>query len=83
MTIVTVATLKQKLSEYLHLVEKGEQVVVTSHRRPVARVVPEGAALSDVRVPSESPGILRKIRGVTVRSPGAAVQTLLRDRRRR
>ena len=40
MNTVSVATLKQKLSQYLRQVEQGEEVVVTSHRRRVARIVP-------------------------------------------
>ncbi len=47
---------KTRLSELLDRVEKGEQVVITRHGRPVARLVPEGrsdrsaalAALNDL-----------------------------------
>jgi prevent-host-death family protein len=33
---------KTRLSELLDRVEKGEQIVITRHGRPVARLVPEG-----------------------------------------
>ena len=40
MNIVNVAVLKEKLSYYLSLVKSGEEVVVTSHRHQVARILP-------------------------------------------
>jgi prevent-host-death family protein len=33
---------KSRLSELLDRVEKGEQIVITRHGKPVARLVPEG-----------------------------------------
>ncbi|MDR3538282.1 MAG: type II toxin-antitoxin system prevent-host-death family antitoxin [Acetobacteraceae bacterium] len=33
---------KAKLSELLDRVEQGEQIVITRHGKPVARMVPEG-----------------------------------------
>jgi prevent-host-death family protein len=33
---------KTRLSELLDRVERGEQIVITRHGRPVARLVPEG-----------------------------------------
>lgn len=33
---------KAKLSELLDKVERGEQVVITRHGKPIARLVPEG-----------------------------------------
>lgn len=44
METTNVADLKQNLSHCLHLVEAGAEVLVTSHRRPVARLVPSGRA---------------------------------------
>lgn len=35
---------KSRLSELLDRVEKGEQIIITRHGRPVARLVPEGRA---------------------------------------
>jgi prevent-host-death family protein len=40
MNIVNVAILKEKLSYYLNLVKSGEEVIVTSHRHQVARILP-------------------------------------------
>ena len=33
---------KARLSELLDRVEKGEQIVITRHGKPIARLVPEG-----------------------------------------
>lgn len=33
---------KTRLSELLDRVERGEQIVITRHGRPIARLVPEG-----------------------------------------
>jgi prevent-host-death family protein len=33
---------KSRLSELLDWVEKGEQIVITRHGKPIARLVPEG-----------------------------------------
>jgi prevent-host-death family protein len=41
MMVVGVAQLKAKLSEYLARVRAGEDVLITEHGRPVARLVPE------------------------------------------
>lgn len=32
--------LKDHLSEYIHLVQKGTEVIVTSHNKPIARLLP-------------------------------------------
>jgi prevent-host-death family protein len=51
MVVATVATLKASLSEYLAGVKAGEEVIVTEHGRPVARIVPYepgGAELDDL-----------------------------------
>lgn len=42
---VGTALLKNKLSYYLHKVQRGERIVVTDHGVPVARLVPLGADL--------------------------------------
>ena len=36
---VSVRELRDHLSEYLHAVESGETVIVTSRQRPVARII--------------------------------------------
>ena len=40
MNIVDVTILKEKLSYYLGLVNSGEEVIVTSHRHRIARILP-------------------------------------------
>ena len=74
MTIVNVATLKEKLSYYLALVKEGQEILVTSHRHQVARILP--AAVPDVRVrePSRLVKDLRKLRGVKRRRSVSAVK---------
>jgi prevent-host-death family protein len=37
---VNIATLKAQLAKYLRLVKAGEEIVVTEHQTPVARIVP-------------------------------------------
>lgn len=37
---VSVRELKDHLSQYLHSVQKGESIIVTSHSVPLARLVP-------------------------------------------
>ncbi len=44
---IGVRNLKRSLSETLRAVERGEQVRVTVRGRPVADIVPAGAAASD------------------------------------
>ena len=83
MKTVSVATLKQKLSEYLRFVEQGDEVMVTSHRRPVARMVPDNGTGLVIRPPTQPLSALRRVRGVTLPKPFSAVQSLLDDRNRR
>jgi prevent-host-death family protein len=83
MTTVNVATLKEKLSHYLNLVKKGHEIVVTSHRHPVARILPTAAPASRVTEPTRPVKELLKLKGVKRRRFTSAVDTLLSDRRRR
>ncbi len=83
MTIVNVATLKEKLSYYLGLVREGQEIVVTSHRHRVARILPAAAPDAQVTEPSRPVSDLRKIKGVKPRRSLSAVRILLEDRRRR
>jgi prevent-host-death family protein len=46
-TKVAIYELKRKLSRYIRAVETGDEVTITSHGRPVARLVP----------PAETPGL--------------------------
>lgn len=50
MAKVTAFEAKTRFGELLERVAKGEEVVITRHDKPVARLVPEGAhRLDDVR----------------------------------
>jgi len=50
MATVTAFDAKTRFGELLERVSKGEEVVITRHDKPVARLVPEGAhRLNDVR----------------------------------
>jgi prevent-host-death family protein len=83
MNIVSVAILKEKLSHYLGLVKQGEEVVVTSHRHKVARIVPVVTPASRTREPSRPVAELLKLKGAKPRGPMSAVETLISDRQRR
>ena len=83
MNIVNVAVLKEKLSYYLSLVKSGEEVVVTSHRHRVARILPVTAPSAEIVEPTRPVKDLKKIRGIMPRRPSFGVKSLLDDRRRR
>jgi prevent-host-death family protein len=44
MATVTAFEAKTRFGELLERVSKGEEVVITRHDKPVARLIPEGAA---------------------------------------
>jgi prevent-host-death family protein len=83
MITVNVATLKEKLSHYLGLVREGGEVVVTSHRHRIARILPPSAPDSQPIEPARPVKDLLKLRGVRRRRSVSAVRTLLDDRQRR
>ena len=80
---VSVATLKSNLSGYLAAVKKGKEIVVTSHRHPIARIVTAEKAEDDLKIiPAKKPvSSLKKIKGIKLSFD--PVQVLLEDRRRR
>lgn len=84
MKTVAVAELKTKLSGYLRRVQKGEEVVITSHRHPVARLVPY-ERLGRLRfVPPTRPlADWNKVKGVKPSKPVDPVALLLEDRAKR
>lgn len=47
MATVTAFEAKTRFGELLERVSKGEEVVITRHDKPVARLVPEGAPRQD------------------------------------
>lgn len=83
MNIVNVANLKEKLSHYLSLVKQGQEVVVTSHRHRIARILPASAQTVEITKPTRPVKDLHKIKGVKLRRSMSGVKTLLDDRRRR
>ena len=83
MNVVNVAVLKEKLSYYLSLVKSGEEVVVTSHRHRVARILPVTAPLAEIIEPTRPVKDLKKLRGIMPRRSSSGVKALLDDRRRR
>ena len=60
MTIVNTATLKQQLSHYLGLACQGKDVLITSHKRVIARLLAEveGGLRLPVREPKKDASIL-------------------------
>ena len=83
MTTVNVATLKEKLSHYLGLVKRGEEVIVTSHRHPVARLIPTNTPSDEIIASTRPVKDVLKIKGVRRRRSVSAVDLLIADRRRR
>jgi prevent-host-death family protein len=83
MLSVNVAILKEKLSHYLGLVKNGQEVVVTSHRHPIARILPSASPAATIIEPIRRAKDVLKVKGVKRRRSVSAVDTLLADRRRR
>lgn len=83
MESVSVAQLKSRLSHYLAAVQKGKEIIVTSHRHPIARMLPVQNPGSDLEIiPATRPvSDLKKIKGVKLDVD--LVADLLADRRRR
>ena len=65
MTIVSTATLKQQLSHYLGLARQGKDVLITSHKRVIARLLAEveGGLRLPVREPTKDVSTLSDIGG--------------------
>jgi prevent-host-death family protein len=80
---VNIATLKEQLSKYLRDVEAGNEVVVTSHRRPVARLTKYGSGSPHVRASSRPASDLRKIKGVSLAKGKSSLAVLVEDRGKR
>jgi prevent-host-death family protein len=45
--LVSIRELKSRLSHYLHLIRKGESVVITDYGMPIGRIVPMGQDLGE------------------------------------
>ena len=83
MNIVNIATLKERLSHYLSLVRGGEEVIVTSHKQAVARILPVAAPDADPRKPLRPVSDLRRVKGIKTAKSVSAVEWLLEERRGR
>jgi prevent-host-death family protein len=83
MESVSVAQLKSKLSRYLAAAKNGQEVTVTSHRHPIAKIVPVEKTPGDLQtIPPKKPvSTLKKIKGLNLEVDLLA--DLLADRRRR
>ena len=78
MTIVNTATLKQQLSHYLGLARQGKDVLITSHKRIIARLLAEEEGRLPVREPVKDAAILREIGGFGF--SGDPVGSILKER---
>ena len=83
MKSVSVAQLKSELSRYLAVVKNGEEIVVTSHRHSIARIIPVGENAPDLKIfPARKPvSSVKNLKGVRLKVDLLA--DLLADRRRR
>jgi antitoxin (DNA-binding transcriptional repressor) of toxin-antitoxin stability system len=83
MTTVNTATLKQKLSHYLGLARQGKEVVITSHRRVIARLLAEegGAGRLPLIAPTRPASELKQIGGFGIETD--PVKQLVQERRAR
>ena len=84
MKTVSVASLKSHLSHFLKLVGEGSEVVVTSHRHPVGKLVPYAEDDSLEILPARRPPrALLKLKGGKPLRPVDVVALLREDRDRR
>ncbi len=62
---VNTATLKQQLCHYLGLARQGKEVLITSHKRIIARLLgrDDDESRLPLREPKESPASLQEIGG--------------------
>ena len=95
MTRVPISKLKAKLSEYLEAVRAGEELIVTDHGKPVARIAPISGpdeAESRLRIlvrtgqvspPEVEGGVdMELIAALRPRVPGAGIVDALLEERR-
>jgi prevent-host-death family protein len=83
MESVSVAALKNNLSRYLAAVKKGKELIITSHRHPVARLLPVVKKVDDLKIIPAKKRVssLNRIKGIKLDVD--LVAELLADRRRR
>ena len=82
MKTVNVAKLKSDLSHYLKIARSGEEVIVTSHDHPVAKLVPLEERVGKLTaIAAKTPAsALKKIKGVKLRNPIDVVAMIRKDR---
>lgn len=80
----SVVDLKTHMGRYLARVKRGETIVVTSHRHPVARLIGVAEARDELVIPPERPlSDLATLSPLQLSSPVDGVDVLLADRQRR
>lgn len=90
-TSVGIRDAKIHLSRYLKLVQKGEEVVITDHGRPVGKIVPIGGrdlSLTERIERLVERGVMEPLSGERLARipppipvPGGAAQTILQEDR--
>jgi prevent-host-death family protein len=69
MTTISAFEAKTRFGDLLERVSRGEEIVITKHQKPVARLVPEGRpALSEIR---DAVNELASLRREMAKRPGA------------
>jgi len=83
MTTVNTATLKQKLSHYLGLARQGKDVLITSHKRVIARLLAEDGVTGRLPLipPTRPVSELKEIGGFGLDTD--PVKQLMQERRKR
>jgi prevent-host-death family protein len=71
---------KNKLSELLDLVERGEEVTITRHGKEVARLVPPKGVVNREAARAAAQGIREMSKGVTL--GGLKIKDLINEGRR-
>ncbi len=81
---VSSADLKAHLGEYLRVVQEGQGLYVTSHRKTVARLLPSSPnEVASIQPPSLPISVVKDLKGIRLSSRVDGVHALLDDRRRR
>jgi prevent-host-death family protein len=83
MTSVNIARLKAQLSRYVRAARGGQEIVITDHERPVAKLVPlaESAPFKlDIRSAAADPAALAKLRFRSKRHDVDSLAFLLEER---
>jgi prevent-host-death family protein len=58
MTTISAFEAKTRFEDLLERVSRGEEIVITKHQKPIARLVPEGRpAITEIRSPSTNSGV--------------------------